>query len=245
MTICGCAGRLASAGWHSAFVPLAQVHHGFGQSEQRSHTRVPRTLFDIGASTRRYLDKHADPQVHTAIVERLVTRQRARLIGLMVEGRVEPRDISRLLGTLQSGLSKVPEFGSQAQRTGKNRAFTPLGHTAPNSFIGLAGSTFSREKIVKRAVFLAQSGCTSLVFVYSLTSLFHRRYFDPQGFWVQQGGLFGKSERRDPIMRMCSIRSRTLIEFERLKRLFPVSETQIVKMFRNFVSEKTKSEGTR
>ncbi|MEP1942678.1 MAG: glycosyltransferase family 2 protein, partial [Sulfitobacter sp.] len=42
--------RLARAGYHTALVPLAQVHHGFAASATRRNDRVPRDLYEIGAS---------------------------------------------------------------------------------------------------------------------------------------------------------------------------------------------------
>ncbi|HBN32130.1 MAG TPA: glycosyl transferase family 2, partial [Rhodobacteraceae bacterium] len=42
--------RLGLAGWKTAIVPLAQVHHGHAASENRSANQAPKTLFEVGAS---------------------------------------------------------------------------------------------------------------------------------------------------------------------------------------------------
>jgi hypothetical protein len=42
--------RLVAANHLTAIAPLARVHHGFAQSIYRHGDRVPRDLFDIGAS---------------------------------------------------------------------------------------------------------------------------------------------------------------------------------------------------
>jgi GT2 family glycosyltransferase len=42
--------RLARAGYATALVPLAQVHHGFAASAMRRADRAPRDLYEIGAS---------------------------------------------------------------------------------------------------------------------------------------------------------------------------------------------------
>jgi len=59
---------------------------------------------------------------------------------------------------------------------------------------------------------------------------------------VQSGGIFGKSNRLDPIFRTTNLRDRIKSEFERLRVIFPGTELWIVKMFGNFVLEKTKSD---
>ena len=59
--------RLARAGHATAIVPMAQVHHGFAASPRRRADRVPRDLFDIGASwavfQRKYVP-HAERITH-------------------------------------------------------------------------------------------------------------------------------------------------------------------------------------
>jgi GT2 family glycosyltransferase len=42
--------RLVATNHLTAIAPLARVHHGFAQSIRRYGDRVPRDLFDIGAS---------------------------------------------------------------------------------------------------------------------------------------------------------------------------------------------------
>ena len=42
--------RLVAANHLTAIAPLARLHHGFAQSIRRHGDRVPRDLFDLGAS---------------------------------------------------------------------------------------------------------------------------------------------------------------------------------------------------
>ncbi len=234
--------RLAQSGLASAFVPLAQVHHGYAESEQRSDSRAPKTLFDIGASKRRFLDKHGSGD-HAATLEKFTQGQRARLIRLMVDGRIEPRDVTRLLGTLQEGLETEPTSPEMRALTSGQRVFTPLGHTPSKILSVYAGSTLSKRKLIEKGVKSQNNHVPTLVMLFSITSFFHKRDFDYRGFWVQTGGMFGKSNRNDPIFRIGTLRGRIMQEYARVKAIFPATELYSVKLFRNFVLEMTKSGG--
>lgn len=76
--------RLAAREAMTALVPLAQVHHGYAASARRTADRVPRTLFQIGASLAVFLRKHhgrANAGSHRE-------SQRERLLRHMVAGRL-------------------------------------------------------------------------------------------------------------------------------------------------------------
>ncbi|MDB9856947.1 glycosyltransferase [Amylibacter sp.] len=234
--------RLAKAGYHSAFVPFAQVHHGFAASEQRSDARVPKTLFDLGASKKRFLTNHADEVDHARSATEFVQNQHARLVQMMVDGRVEPRDVKRLLETLQDGFDAPLTGDKPLQNAVPERGFVPFGHFAPASYKVFGGSTLLRQKLLGKAMVEAKRNHPVVVMLFSITSLFHRRDYDVRGFWVQSGGIFGKSNRLDPIFRTTNLRDRIKSEFERLRVIFPGTELWIVKMFGNFVLEKTKSD---
>lgn len=234
--------RLAQAGFASAFVPLAQVHHGYAESEQRSDSRAPKTLFDIGASKRRFLDKHSTGD-HATPVERFVQDQRKRLLRLMVDGRIEPRDVTRLMGTLREGLATEPTPPETRAAVQSKRAFTPLGHAPSDDLHVYGGSTLSKRRLIEKGVESQNSHIPTLVMLFSITSFFHKRDFDERGFWMQTGGLFGKSNRSDPMFVANTLRGRIMREYERVQAMFPGTSLYSVKLFRNFVLEMTKSSG--
>ena len=97
--------RLGMAGWKTAIVPLAQVHHGFAASRIRSPSRAPRDLFDIGASSAYFWQKHTPEVDHDFLTENLNDHHRNRLLSFMIEGDLEPYKIKALLSRLQEGLT--------------------------------------------------------------------------------------------------------------------------------------------
>lgn len=230
--------RLAKAGYDSAFVPFAQVHHGFAASDQRSDARVPKTLFDLGVSKRRFLTTHADQMNYERSVLEFMQNQHTRLVQLMVDGRIEPRDVKGLLNTVRDGFDASLTNANPLQHVAPERVFLRLGHKTPRSYKVIGGSTLSRQKLLERAMTEAKRNLPVVVMLFSITSLFHRRDYDIRGFWVQSGGIFGKSNRLDPIFRVTNLRGRIKSEFERLSVFFPGTELWIVKIFGNFVLEK-------
>ncbi len=233
--------RLALAGYDSAFVPMAQVHHGFAASEHRSADRAPKSLTELGASKARFLNKHAEPALHAGSIQLFIQEQRNRLIALMVDGRIEPRDVARLMTSLQDGLGEVRTETAQQPQTMTSRSFTRFGHTRPDRFLVLGGSTLSKRKLLKKVKKNTEINLPQLVMIFSITSLFHRRDFDAQGFWVHSGGIFGRFNRSDPLFRFVRLNERIKIEFERAKTVFPGTELRTIKIFRNFVLEMTKT----
>lgn len=208
--------RLARAGHATALVPLAQVHHGFAASATRRDDRVPRDLFEIGASWAVFQRKHIPPRDHAAHWRAQRTAERQRLLTHMVAGRLEPRDVRRLMKSLLVGYAEGQMRKPAAERLPKHavQPFVPVnvvwrtsGFTAVR---GLRG-TAALQKATARVV----SGSLETVLILSWTALFHRVYFSSQGIWVQKGGLFGRAARDEPLFRLAAFNRRSKLERER------------------------------
>lgn len=217
--------RQAEAEQITAIVPMAQVHHGFDASALRRSDRAPLDLFDIGASTALFLRKHAPPERHDAVLARLARDQRRRVLEHMVAGRLEPRDVTRLLDSLARGIAD-----------GQRRALAPLPLIEPplspfrpfNAAAGprpgrvLAGWPWQRRRLRRAAATHAAAGAIVTVFRFSPTTLFHHMRFDPDGYWIQTGGVWGRSERSQPLFRTGSFAKRLHEETARIAPYRPV-----------------------
>jgi GT2 family glycosyltransferase len=216
--------RLGAAGGLTAVVPMAQVHHGFAPSDKRRGDRVPLTLHDIGASTMVFLRRHADPKFWTQALGRLRRDQRARLIRHMVRGGLEPRDVGRLMATLNSGIAAgagadlrdLPPIPPSAD------AFLLLPGTGPRPGKVIAGRKGRKDALRRTAQKAVADGflTTLMIFGFSLRPHWHR--FDIAGYWVQEGGLFGRSDRAKAWLSLLSPRQRKLAETRRIAALRPV-----------------------
>lgn len=194
--------RLAEHGARTAIVPLARVHHGFAMSDRRQADRVPRDLAPVGASLARFLLRHRvglDPEpVRRAERE----KYRVALLGHMVAGRILPTAVEPVLRSFDQGWSasaattQPPDFTDGAVF----RRFVPqIRQGAEHEVIW---GWLSRLGLLRRRAREAVAkGNRATVFAFSLTSFYHHRRFDPEGFWEQRGGLFGRSLRTDPVFK--------------------------------------------
>lgn len=225
------AGHVSAAGGLTAVVPLAQVHHGYAQSARRRADRVPRTLHEIGASSMVFLRRHAGAETgagaHEAAIAHLRRDQRARALRHMVAGLIAPGEVGRLLRTLEAGLAEGlarPLAPPPALASG-DEPFLPLPGTGPRRGRVIAGRSWQRAACRAQARNAAARGEIVTLFLFSPTALFHHHGFHPDGYWIQQGGLFGRAERHEPLFRLTRFATRLAQEAGRLAMFRPISAT--------------------
>lgn len=190
--------RIGEAGLSTAIVPDAEVQHGYSASALRGRDRRPKSLFEIGASQAYFHKKHG---VSGGNLKTFRGQQLQRLDKALLGGQLEPRDVVKLQNELDSGLENgavriLMESTSWPQPTPFKR-FTAQLLTPEHVF--LSSSWLFRKRAFSKAQAMAAGGVPCSVIVLSLTALFHRRWFHDGGFWVQSGGIFGKSTRNDPV----------------------------------------------
>ncbi|GLQ35507.1 hypothetical protein GCM10007939_17900 [Amylibacter marinus] len=207
--------RVAQAGWLTSIIPDAQVHHGFAASTRRSAARIPQSLELLGRSMQRFLQKHAPEQIDAQCAQ-FSKDQHRRLSGLLVWGHLDVMDMGYLMDTLKAGLSD-------------SAVFSPVGAIEqasdflqyPTSEMGdvvLHASIWRRGSLMKRAKESADRGNIVNAFCLSYTTLFHKRIFHKDGYWMQTGGVFGKSNRSGSLLFLkgFTIKSRVIAEVKRL-----------------------------
>lgn len=216
--------RLARGGFVTCLVPLAQVHHGVAPSRWRAENRAPRSLFDIGASSAVYWRKFADPADVGAAAAQLRREQRDRLLRHMVAGRLEPRDLRRLMADLEDGMAEgqarpltdlapLPASGATPFKP------FPAMPDAPHRLI--CGRIWQQNRLSAAARAARGAGPVTL-FLFSPTARPHRMRFRPDGIWEQRGGLFGRSDRHGPHLRLHRFCTRVARERARLAPVRPM-----------------------
>ena len=202
--------RLARAGHATALVPLAQVHHGFAASATRRDDRVPRDLYEIGASCAVFQRKHIPQKDRAAHWKAQQVSERQRALRHMVAGRLERRDVRRLMKGLVAGYAEGLERGLGGACLPKHpvQPFRPVvacSRVAHFTAVrGLRGTAALKEAAVSVA-----GGSIETVLVLSPTALFHRVSFTAEGVWVQYGGLFGRADRDQPLFRLTRFKRRS------------------------------------
>lgn len=211
--------RLANGGHRTAVVPLAQVVHGFARGPHRRDDRVPRDLFETGASLRVFLRKHADKGRHGPRWDSFRDRRRKWLLEHMVAGRLQPGDVRWLLRRLHQGweagrardLSALPAIPKAREGL---RPFVREGATGEHHL--LAGRLRQRRQLARAARDGVAAGHIVTVLRLTSTALWHRLRFHPDGYWLQTGGRFGRAARDEPLFRWRGVKRRAAEELSRI-----------------------------
>ncbi len=214
--------RLRKGSGRTAIVPLAQVHHGYAPSVRRGADRAPLSLFEVGASSMVFLRKHAPEGEHESALSRLRDEQRKRLLRHMVGGGLEPRDVERVMDSLDAGIAE-----------GLRRPLSPLVpismETAPflpfqkaqasRGSVCIGGRSWSRRRLHRQALAHVEAGEVVSVFRFSPTALYHDVRFTKDGYWLQRGGLFGRANRTESVIKLTSFSARLSQEWQRVAGL--------------------------
>jgi O-antigen biosynthesis protein len=218
--------RLAARGGLTAVVPTAQVHHGYAASDRRRADRAPRNLHDIGVSTAIFLQRHAPDHLLPAL-NGLRQAQRRRLVVGMQDGRLEPRDVRRLVQTLEQGIAagcaQRPEALPPLTGEGAFLHFHPTG-ARPGRVV--AGPSWRFRRLERRAAEAVAQGALVTVLAFGLLPRRHRMRFDAAGYWCQTGGLWSPSLRNDPLWRPWGPKARFARESARLFDVRPTGAEQ-------------------
>ncbi|SMY07106.1 glycosyltransferase family 2 protein [Flavimaricola marinus] len=213
--------RLGMAETRTAFVPLAQVHHGFAASARRRDDRVPLSLFEIGASHAAFLRRHGAGLDALALRDAERAAQRARLLRHMVAGRLEPRDVGRLLDGFDSGwidgaarpMEALPEIGVAETDFLPMTVRTGRGHRV------MSGRRRDRKALLQEAEQAVAAGERITLVILSHTARRHRVQFTDGGVWLQSGGQFGASNRDENSFRLWRFDDRVHQEISNLSHL--------------------------
>ena len=209
--------RIMRSGDATAIVPMAQVHHGFEASPRRRNDRVPRDLFDIGASWAVFQRKYVPERERLNHWRPIRLAERRRLVSYMVSGLLEPRDVKRLMRRLDQGYGQ----GLERQRGGGQITKSPraalraMPQRAGASVV-LKGRVWQRARLRREAAHRAERGERVTLILLSPTALFHRVRFTSDGYWEQSGGLWGRAVRNEPLFRFQSFGKRVMRELLRV-----------------------------
>jgi GT2 family glycosyltransferase len=213
--------RMMQEGHRTAIAPLAQVHHGYKASATRRQDRVPTDLTEIGASLAVYLRKFAPKAQHKVTFAKARKEQRVRALRHMMAGLLEPRDVSRLMGSFDKGV----EVGSQRAISTLSTiplardGFKPLTQRFKGQHVIVEGSWFKRKALRQMAMETVRNGTRTSLFIFSPTLRPHKVRFTKEGVWEQTGGLFGRSVRAGAHVLGVTRKKRVAQELKRLAKL--------------------------
>lgn len=212
--------RLAKLGVVSAIVPLAEVHHSPAASAMRHGSGVARDLYEVGASTAVFLARHCPQPQRSAAIARLRAARHRTLISHMVAGRLEPRDVPRLLRGFDAGVAEgaLRPCETPAPMSTATGAFLPFRSRRVGEPLLIAARYTGRRGKLEQAERYAHEGRPVTLFVFSPTSRYHRVRMTVSGAWIHTGGTFGKSLRSDNAITLWRFASRVSREAGRVAR---------------------------
>lgn len=216
----------------TAVVPLAQVHHGYLASDRRRPDRVPTDLTEIAASTAVFLRRHAPGTLATGQTA-LHQREAARVQAHLAARRIDRTEAARLLETLDTGwaggLARPLELAPPLSYPG-TAAFQPLPGTGPRPGRLITGRRWRRHWLLGAARAAVAAGGIATVICLSPTPRPHRARFHPDGFWLHEGGIFGRSDRSGARFRLARYATRIAEESARWALLRPLTDRKSTKL---------------
>lgn len=211
----------------TAVVPLAQVAHGFAESARRRADRVPLSLHDIGASSMCLWRRHMSGGNIAAEVAGLIAAQADRLQALTGAGRIGAEASARLLQSLRDGLDEGGQRPMPLpQPIAAATDFAPLPGTGTRPGRVIAGRVWQRRRLMDAARQAVAAGEVVTVLCLSPTARPHWHRLHPDGFWLQEGGLFGRALRQGPRLRLWTFARRIAAERARLAGCRPVGGSE-------------------
>ena len=215
--------RMAALGL-TAIVPQAQVHHGFAASARRRADRVPLTLHDIAASSAIFLRRHAPgANLMTALTE-LTQREAARAKHHLVAGRIGTDEVTALMASLAAGWAEGLQHPLPVlpKLPATNDPFAPMPKTGAAAGRVIAGRIWQRQRLIREAETAVAAGQIVTVICLSPSIRAHQVQFQSAGFWLQTGGLFGRSLREGNKLRLVGFRRRIAQEIARIADHRPI-----------------------
>lgn len=214
--------RLAPLGL-TAVDPAALVHHGYAASARRRADRVPTSLYEIAASTAVFLRRHAPEADLPAAWSRLHTGQSARVFAHVRAGRLRRAEADGLLATLQDGWADgmARPLSDLAALPEPQTPLAPCPDSGPRPGLVLSGRIWRKRRLLDQARQAVADGHIVTVICLAPTLRAHRVTFHPDGFWVQQGGIFGRSGRSGPRFRLIGFARRVAEEIRRVSDIRP------------------------
>lgn len=208
--------RIGRAGYGTAWVEGAVVHHSFHASARRSEDRIPLSLYDIGASTVVFLQKHGSEGEIAQEIRALEAAQSSRLLRLAKSRKLDADKMRELMESLRAGLDAGRDRESVTPRiTAGGAPFKAFCAADPPKPLVLSGRPFQRRRLHREAADAVRAGQPVSLFIFEPTPRKHKVRFTDGGWWEQSGGLFGPADRNEGRFQFHSFRARFLHEVRR------------------------------
>ena len=145
----------------------------------------------------------------------------------MQSGAIGPEEVGFLTVTMNDGLSdgKSRRATTRTIPEKPESAFRALTESLICEVFHLGCRFFERKLVVQQAIDAASANKIAIVIELSPTALYHRFRYDYAGYWIQSGGIWGRSLRSQPLFTVCSFSARVRAEIRRISDEFWLDAT--------------------
>ena len=143
----------------------------------------------------------------------------------MIDGRIETSDLRRLMAGFEAGLEAGRERAASpppAAMTAAQHSFNALPGTGPRQAVVLASRRRGDHDVEHKAQQARAAGAIVTILRLLPGTRRHRMRMREDGIWEQEGGLWGKSLRDDPVIRRWTFPDRIARETGRIAAMRPV-----------------------
>ncbi len=208
--------RLSQAGWQTAFVPDAVVHHSYATNRARNHSRAPLDLMEIFASKAVFLKKHYK-QKPLSVLKTFAADHKRRAVSAFDLGQIDGRSLNKLKRSIEEGIDAgvnrpcglpvdIRWDGNGARKMPEKEGIS----------VALCGGTRHLSAMRRSAKTLLDQGMRVSLFCFGLSTYALKVKFETPGFWIHQGGIFGRTLRGEPIFQFRRRKTRISQEIDRI-----------------------------
>ncbi len=178
--------RLQNEGYKTAIIPKAEIIHNYAESRGRASNRVPKSLYNLGASTHYFLKRHA-PEDRVQNLDQFHSDQEKRLVAFFHLGLIRPRQIKGLMRDLRRG----SDAGAYRE------SITPLKKIRSTKMAALKLRDLTLE--LSRIEPVTTAGDIIPIQLRMLPTTHGARLtFRRKGYWRMTFGRFGRLHRNEP-----------------------------------------------
>lgn len=220
--------RLADKGHSTVIVPLAEVHHAFAPSARRKADRTVTDLTEIGASSAYFLRKHCPAEARGDRLNEMLREQQMRVFDQLKARQLRQADVGPLIAGLKRGvedgrtrpIEELPPMGPP------RRGFLQFSPARCGGTV-LAGRSWQARRLRREAAERAAAGENVSLFLFGPSPRYHKVRFTREGYWEQNGGLFGRSDRNDAIFRPMLFAARVARETARVAPVRRIGSSEV------------------
>ena len=212
--------RLAGLRKQTAIVPGAEVHHAYAASDRRRADRAVTDLSQIGASAAYFLRKHCPTQERAERLNEIMRDQQMRVFDQVRARLIRQSEVGPLIAGLKRGVQEGMSrpITGLAPLIGPNSGFLRFAPRRRGGTV-LAGRIWQARRLRREAAERAAAGENVTLFLFGPSARYHRVRFTPGGYWEQNGGLWGRSDRAGPVFQAVGFETRLRREVDRVAEM--------------------------